>query len=255
MKFGKRLGMALLLVVIAAGQATAQIPDPGKIALLVKIVEALHKANAFLKSVNEKVREFWDLQALMHPYTVLEPIRTLFRQVASIEEEIEQLACGWRFTPRVEALQLGLLKKRPLCKGVYQDLFGIPVPGIDADLAELRQWNSVRRLNTVATTFSASRAWNQAAGRYGAMTRAAGTSPGRAMRYLGALEALQLQQAVWENTQEAELLSAAQDELDYVLREDWRRRNYAAQLNEWVIASKDILARQSLAQSLTGGAR
>src|SRR5262249_47055612 len=149
---------AVLLAALVAGparDAAAQIPipDPVKLALLAKIIAALEEANRFLARVNGSVREFRDLQALMFPDRVLDAIQTFFRPVSSILQEIDQLACGWRFAPRVELVRLGLLKRGALCRREYQGLFGAPVPGLDADLAELRQWSAVRRMNTVATTF------------------------------------------------------------------------------------------------------
>ena len=232
------------------GASGAIIPDPFELILLARIQAALVQAYQFLRDINATVQEFRDLMAQMYPQEALDQLRMLFRNVNSIQEEIEKLSCDWRFTPRVEALRLGLLRKGPLCRSEYQRFAGAPVPGLDADLAELRQWNAVRRLNTVASTIEASKNWAAAANRYGSLTRTGGTSPGRALRYLGALEALNLMQEVRANTHEAELLSAAQEELDAQMREDWRRQNYAHQLTRFAIGSAAAAGR-SLAQDLS----
>lgn len=249
----KRLLCVLLVLVAMVTPAAAQIPDPVEIALLAEIYRALVEVYRILDQINGFVQDFRDLQQTMFPREALDELKMLFRSVNSVTEEIEKMSCAWRFSPRVDGLRLGLLRKGPLCRSEYQRLVGRLVPGIDSDLAEMRQWNAVRRLNTVASTFEASRDWTAAANRYGAITRAGGTSPGRAIRYLGALAALELQQEVRANTQEAELLSAAQEELDAEMREDLRRQNHADQLTRWVIASEDVLRRQSLARDLLAG--
>ena len=257
----RRLVALLLASQLASGSAAAAalpipgFPDPVEIALLAKIVRELEKAYGVLKSVNKFVRDFRDLTQVMYPKESLNQLKMLFRNVNSLMDEIEKMSCGWRFAPRVEPLRLGLLRKGPLCRTEYQRVVGAPLPGPDADLVELRQWNAVRRLNTVASTIEASRAWTTAANSYGGLTRAGGTSPGRALRYTAALSALNLMQEVRGNTHEAELLSAAQEELDMEMREDFRRQNYADELTRWTIASKDVLAGQSLARDLMGVGR
>lgn len=246
------VGLIALLVVPTASASIIPIPDPVELALLADIFAALKKAYDILGQINDYVREFRDLMQQMYPKESLDQLKMLFRNVNSILDEIEKLACDWRFSPRIEPLRLGLLRKGPLCKSQYQDLVGRPLPGIDADLLELRQWSAVRRLNTVASTFEASRDWTAAANGFGNLTRAGSTSPGRALRYLAALAALGLMQEVRANTHEAELLSAAQEELDMEMREDLRRQIYADQLTRWVIASEDVLRGQSLARELSG---
>src|SRR5262249_96385 len=71
--------------------------------------------------------------------------------VRSIKDEVDQLACGWKFTPRVERLRLALFAGRSFCRSDWNLLFGGPAPTIDSDLGDYYDWSSVRRLNLIRT--------------------------------------------------------------------------------------------------------
>src|SRR5215217_4712918 len=136
----KRLLCVALVFLLLVPAASAAVPDPFELALLAEIHKALLDAYALLRQINGYVEDFRDLQQLMYPREVLDQLKMLFRNVDSILDEIERMSCDWRFSPRVDGLRLGLLRKGPLCRDQYRNLVGAPVPGIDADLTELRQW-------------------------------------------------------------------------------------------------------------------
>jgi hypothetical protein len=96
----------------------------------------------------------------------------------------------------------------------------------------------------VASTIDASDQWTQAAITYGNRARAANTSPGLALRYTASLSALGLQQEVVSGKHEAELLSAAQEDLDAEMRKDWLDQNYAMNVTEWTGAAVDQLHKE-----------
>jgi hypothetical protein len=241
---------AALLAVTSPQPATAGFlgiapgPDPVEIALLAKIIAACDKVYVVLHGINQRVEQFRNLQSLMFPQTALMQIETLFRNVASIKQEFENLACGWKFSPRIQALRLGLLRQGPLCRDEYENVFGRVLPSIDSDLKTMREWSSVRRMNSIASTIDASDQWSQAAAEYGSRARAANTSPGRALRYMAGLSALGLQQEVVAGKHEAELLSAAQEDLDAEMRKDWLDQNYAMNVAEWTGAAIDQLHKE-----------
>ena len=260
MKRWAKVVLAMAVAVLAAGPARAQIPipNPVELALLADIVRALREAHEFLGRINRTAEEARRLMREMFPTEALQQIRTLFRSVRSIQKEIEQLACSWRFSPRVEGLRLGLLRKGPLCRDQYQGVFGAPLPGPDRDLEELQQWAANRRLNVVASTIEASEQWTTTAERLGAETRQGGGPGGpasylRSVRQLAAITALGLQQAVRQNTHEAELLSAAQEELDAERRELWHERNGAWHALQWFRGAGPVVGESSVAREMGEG--
>jgi hypothetical protein len=248
----KKATLAAALTVALAvlpSSAFAVVPDPVEIAFLSEIARAVAEVYKVMRDANKQIRDFRNLQAQMFPRDTLASIQTLFRSVRSLQDELEQVGCKWKFSPRVERIRLGLLRRGPLCRPEYEGMFGVPVPGVDADLVQARQYAAVRRMNVVATTVGASKQWTDAADSYAGRTRAANVSAGRAIRYIGALSALELQQAVRQNVHEAELLSAAQEDLDATMRKDWRSQNYAEQSTRWAISAFELLGRQRPAGS------
>lgn len=244
---------AVMLLGVLSGRASAipGFPDPtdaAKIALLMKIADRLHDAYKILANINARTKALRDRVEEMFPNNSLDEIRSVFANVRSIQDEITSMSCGWRFSPRTEALRLGLLKLGPLCKDQYQRAFGQPNPGLDQDLAEYRQWQGAIRMNVVKETIAGSEKWKEAADELGRLTRRAGStqdpdnpsSVGYSMRLLAVGEAQQLQLAARQNSTEAMRLSGIQEDLDAERREDWLRENAAAFSLSQIARFKDL---------------
>lgn len=230
-------GVLLFAVWMAHGRADAAIvidpTGPAKVAQLVRIANELRKAFQTLQRINNEVTDFRNIQARMFPRETLASIQTLFRSVRSLQDEMENLTCNWRFSVRAERFRLGLLRRGSLCRDEYERMFGVNVPGLDAELMQVRQWAAVRRLNTIASTVEASKQWTAAADSYSGAAKAPNVSAGRAMRLAAGLSALGLQQDIRSNVHQAETLSAAQEELDMAMRKDWIEQTTSFELAKW----------------------
>ena len=234
----RRIAPAVLCLTLVAGSASAFI-DPtvfARLALLAKIASTLHDVYLTLRKANESVQSVRNRLWRMFPSETLAEIRSVFQGVRSIQDEITTLSCGWRFSPRTERMRLGLLRLGPLCRGEYQALFGAPLPGLDQDLDEYRQWQGVIRLNQVRDAIAASRNWTESADWLGKEARAGGpvsdpnnpASVGYSMRLLAEAEAIQLQVAARTNALEAMRLAGLQEDLDGERHEDWLEKNASA---------------------------
>ena len=62
-----------------------------------------------------------------------------------------QMACTWRFTPRVNRLRLALFGGGSFCRSDWNLVFGPPVAGAGWDLESYYDWSAVRRLNLIKT--------------------------------------------------------------------------------------------------------
>jgi hypothetical protein len=173
----------------------------------------------------------------MFPWDALREIESDFREVRTIQQQITELSCTWRFSLRVQMLRNGLMGVGPLCRKEYQAVFGAPPLSPDQDLAEFRQWQGVVRLNQVRDTLAASERWTEAANWLGREARrgydgdpANPTSVGYSMRLLAESQALGLQMDARLNALEAMRLAGLQEDFDASRREDWQRKNAAVQM-------------------------
>lgn len=243
----RRVVVVLVLALLGFGVLPAQavIPDPFepiKIAILIQIADRLQTVYKTLAAVNDKVKSTRNRLEMMFPNETMAPILTVFGQVQSIKDEITKLSCAWRFSPRTESMRLGMLKLGPLCRDQIHRMFGAPLPGLDRDLQEMRQWQGAIRYNMVKESIAISPSWTAAAQQLGRDARAGGASNdpnnpasvGRSMRLLAQAEALQLQVAARDNAIEAMRLDGLQEELDGERREDWHRQNAFLVGTEWM---------------------
>jgi len=252
--------IALGIVGMLSSPAGAQFDPtgPAKLLLLAEIAKRLHSVYQFLHEVNDATRQMRDRLDSMFPDETLNEIKAVFRDVRSIEEEIQGLSCSWRFSPRVDALRQGLLRTGPLCRDQYTLAFGPPLIGPDADLEEFRQWQGTLRWNVVADTMQASPAWRAEAETLAQEARHAGNahdpsspfSVGYSQRLLAVSEALRLQLDARQNAQEAARLAGLQEDLDRERREDWLQKNIALRSLE-ALRELPQITRPSLGQSLT----
>ena len=108
--------------------------DYGSWPALARILGWLAQIDRTLKNINSAVDDVKYTVEQVYPDTVLRRIETFFDPVDSIKDEVDKLACGWRFTPRIERLHLALFGGRSFCRADWDLLFGTPAPMIDADL-------------------------------------------------------------------------------------------------------------------------
>ena len=224
MRRGWVAAAALATVLLVAPRAGA---DPGSWAELAKIIFWLERVDSALRGINDIVDDMKERYFLVYPQQVIRHIETLFEPVDSIKEEIERLACNWRFTPRVELLHRALFQGGSFCRSEWQLLFGPPPDTIDADLEHYYDWSAVRRLNLIKTRNEKSQRraieahWLANEAQQGRQAWEAGKpySPGYSQR-LSALAAAQLGNVMVEmgDTQTAQL------DLDQEAFNDKRRR-------------------------------
>lgn len=250
----RRTLAALLVLTLLATPALANFfpVDPVKVFLLTKIATTAARIYAAVTNMVAVARDMKDRQQAMFPDAVLDRIDSYFQEVRSIQDEVADLACNWRFSRRTLGLREGLLRKARLCKEAYQRVFGKPVIGPGEDLDEYTQWAGVRRLNTVASTFEANAQWNEAAGELAHRAREAGTSVGEATRIGAIASAMSLQQAAVANKQAAEMLSGVQEDLDLERSEERRGKLVARQWLAWMVEAQEGVARTSVSAGLTG---
>ncbi len=132
----RRWVAGLVVAVLLLGSSGASA-DPTNWAQLVQIIAWLQKIDSTMQSINGLVADIRNKFAMVYPDGSLRRIETLFEPVDSIKDEVEKLACNWRFTPRVEKLRLSLFGNRSFCQSDWTLLFGPPVPTVDWDLESL----------------------------------------------------------------------------------------------------------------------
>ena len=127
----------LVLAVLLVG-SSATSADPTNWGQLAQIILWLQQIDQTLRDLNVVVDDIRGNLAQVYPEAGLRQIETLFEPVDSIKEEVEKLACNWRFTPRVEKLRLALFGGRSFCRS-------------DWNLESYYDWSAVRRLNLIKT--------------------------------------------------------------------------------------------------------
>ena len=147
----KRRVLATLVVgAMLLGSSTASA-DPTNWGQLGQIVLWLQRIDGTLRDINALVEDVKNKMQAVYPDAAVRQIRTFFEPVDSIKDELEKLACNWRFTPRVEKLRLALFGQGSFCRSDWNLLFGPPTLTVDSDLESYYDWSAVRRLNLIKT--------------------------------------------------------------------------------------------------------
>ncbi len=134
----------------AAGVA---IPN-GEVRLLWQISCVTEKIDAWgaqqleclQRAVERRQRLILYPDALRRP---IEQVRKIARQVRTLKQQAEELACGWSFSPRTRLLEGLYLKPFKLCRPTIQQLFGSHERFADAGMHEILDWPSVTTRNMV----------------------------------------------------------------------------------------------------------
>jgi hypothetical protein len=147
----KRRVLAVLVVGAMLFGSSTVSADPTNWGQLGQIVLWLQRIDGTLRDINALVEDVKNKMQAVYPDAAVRQIRTFFEPVDSIKDELEKLACNWRFTPRVEKLRLALFGEGDFCRSDWNLLFGPPTPTVDSDLESYYDWSAVRRLNLVKT--------------------------------------------------------------------------------------------------------
>jgi len=146
----RRYLAALAILVLLCGPSVSSA-DPGSWAHLAAIVAWLQQIDATLRQVNDDVAGIKTVIDDMYPQDVLRQIEIVLEPVNSITQELQKLACNWRFTPRVEQLRLALFQGGTFCRREWNSLYGAPTLTVDWDLEHYYDYSSVRRMNLIKT--------------------------------------------------------------------------------------------------------
>jgi hypothetical protein len=146
----RRLTAALVVALLLLGSSGVRA-DPGSWTELAQIILWLKQIDNTLNHINGVVEDVRAHFAKVYPDAAVRRIQTFFEPVDSIKEELEKLACRWRFTPRVERLRFALFDKGSFCKTDWDFLYGAPTLTVDHDLESYYDWSAVRRLNLIKT--------------------------------------------------------------------------------------------------------
>src|SRR5688500_4425010 len=107
------VALAITALLMVSSTATA---DPTSWPQLLQIIAWLQQMDSTLKNINGVVEDIRHKLATVYPDRSVRRIETFFQPVDSIKQELEKLACNWRFTPRVERLRLSLFGKGSFCR-------------------------------------------------------------------------------------------------------------------------------------------
>jgi hypothetical protein len=142
------VGLVVSLFLLGASGASA---DPTNWAQLAQIILTLQRIDATLSDINDLISRTKEKIYMVYPEGALRRIQTVFEPVDSIKQEVEKLACSWKFTPRVNRLRVALFGGGSFCRSDWNLVFGPPVAGAGWDLESYYDWSAVRRLNLIKT--------------------------------------------------------------------------------------------------------
>lgn len=135
---------------------------------------------------------------VLWPWKALGEIDIAVPSVDTLRQEVERLACDWRFTPRTAAFRDLYRRPAKLCRDAFNALWGSHERFYDADRQELFGWTSVLTHNMIEdrTIHDYGRAgelpeetWSRIAIEGGKSVGASGSSPGEAARLGAQLQA------------------------------------------------------------------
>jgi hypothetical protein len=129
------------------------IPD-GEVKLLWQISCVVDKIDVWgaqqleclQRAVERRQRIILYPDALRRP---IDEVRKIARQVRTLKDQVGQLACGWRFSPRTRVLEGLYLNPLKLCRPSFQSVFGSHDRFGDAGLQEMLDWSSVTTHNLI----------------------------------------------------------------------------------------------------------
>lgn len=161
------MGLALAL---APASFADILPDPVVIGLLkaiakfieVQIVQKKLTVQEILHGkIDRSLRNIAFPDHLGPQAGVFHPIRHVVEEVKGIRKELDQLSCGWQFSPNVEPFwKMGFTNAR-VCRDEVRALWGRADGLPDADLHELGQYSTALTANMLAERSAQADLWEK----------------------------------------------------------------------------------------------
>src|SRR5947207_1630511 len=108
--------LAVVVTTLLLLSSTGASADPTNWPQLALIIQWLQQIDSTLRGVNRITDDIKGKLGSVYPLGSLRRIETYFEPVDSIKDEVEKLACGWKFTPRVERLRRALFAGGSFCR-------------------------------------------------------------------------------------------------------------------------------------------
>lgn len=166
------VSLALGLAPTGAAALPAAFPildDPAVIAALNAVANALAFINNKLMKKQRQLHEAIDKierniafpNWLGEQAGVFHPIRHVVEEVKGIRKEVDQLSCGWKFSPRVEPFWKMAFTNGRVCRDEVRTLWGSAEGLPDADLHELSQYSTALTANMLAERSAKADLWEK----------------------------------------------------------------------------------------------
>ena len=122
----------------------------GKLAMIACVVKTINEwQHEQLRCLEDHIED--RASKIIYPLKqVLAPVNMGLRTINSLREEVEKLACGWRFSSRTELLEGVYLRQVKLCRPSFQSIFGNYDGYFTAPFHELTAWASSTSKNLIA---------------------------------------------------------------------------------------------------------
>jgi hypothetical protein len=208
----------VLLVVLAAPRAHAVLDPtaPVRIAILLRIAAITAEIHKVADAISRATRAIQERQEELFPREALREIGSVFQQVRSLRQELDDLGHGWTLTANATRFRDTLTGEARLVRDEWEALWG-RADGPGRDLHDYAGWGANRRYRSAASYLEVHDDWQTSASRLAHQARAGGLGEASALRSLRLTavgSALALQQAVAANKLAAEQLDGLQQDLD-----------------------------------------
>ena len=122
----------------------------GRLKAIACVVEAINEwQHDQLRCLEEQVQT--RASKVIYPVKqVIGQVNMTLGDVNTLREEVERMACGWRFSPRARLLEGVYLRKVKLCRPSFERIFGRHDGYWTAPFHELTAWSSVTTKNLIA---------------------------------------------------------------------------------------------------------
>jgi hypothetical protein len=176
---------ACVFILLGASQVRALpfFDDPGVVyalAIVNGLLKTIEQAELTLQlSLQKGIRGL--VADLGFPEGLFSELQETLGLVKGIRDEIAELSCGWKFSPRTLLLKDLYRELRILCRQQYEGVWGTPVGG-NQDLEEFRNYVGTLTTNMISERVDRSEGWRQMFPAMEEDTALARVSPGDASR-------------------------------------------------------------------------
>ncbi len=130
---------------------------------LLRVLAVLERIHGTIRNIRGVTEDIRTKLTRVWPDRALKPILTYLEPVQSIQREVAQLSCGWRFSPRMERIRLGVYGGVGFCKREWEGVFGQAPASWSKDLEDYYDWSAVRRMNAVGNHVKQNAKWAEEA--------------------------------------------------------------------------------------------